>query len=179
MFGCSWTEVIICTLNSSESIWPTPFSIGVYWNEEPSPEGQRDIEISLCPFISSLFYGVGQLLPRDFAGLLMCRPRLLTAGDSCCQKVLQRFSWSIQGVLGSQVFGQALMESTVIWMGLVLAASSQKTDDHVSIKEEGFVLIIWHNFNIPIVTVQIFFFSFIKKNTYMFTYFFFLVKFGD
>ena len=27
----------------------------------------------------------------------MCRPRLLAAGDSCCQKVLQRFSGSIQG----------------------------------------------------------------------------------
>ena len=29
-------------LNNSESIWPTPFSTGVYQNEEPSPEGQRD-----------------------------------------------------------------------------------------------------------------------------------------
>ena len=28
----------------------------------------------------------------------MCRPRLLAAGDSSCQKVLQRFSWNIQGV---------------------------------------------------------------------------------
>ena len=27
----------------------------------------------------------------------MCRPRLLAAVDSCCQKVLQRFSGSIQG----------------------------------------------------------------------------------
>ena len=30
--------------------------------------------------------------------LILCRPRLLTAGDSCCQKALQRFFWSIQGV---------------------------------------------------------------------------------
>ena len=86
------------TLNSSESIRPTPFSTGVHWNEEPSPEGQRDKEIILSQFISSLFDGVGQLLPGDFAGLLMCRPRLLAAGDSWCQKVLQRFSGSIQGV---------------------------------------------------------------------------------
>ena len=85
------------TLNSSESIWPPPVSTGVYRNEEPSPEGQRDKEISLSQFISSLFEGVGQLLPGDFAGLLMCRPRLLAAGDSCCQKVRQSFSESIQG----------------------------------------------------------------------------------
>ena len=58
----------------------------------------RETKKSLSQFISSLFDGVGQLLPGDFAGLLMCRPRLLAAGDSCCQKVLQRFSWSIQGV---------------------------------------------------------------------------------
>ena len=89
---------ILYTLNSSEGIWPPPFSTGVYRNEEPSPEGQRDKEIPLSQFISSLFEGVGQLPPGDFAGLLMCRPRLLAAGDSCCQKVLQRFSGSIQGV---------------------------------------------------------------------------------
>ena len=59
--------------------------------------GQRDKEISLSQFILSLFDGVGQLLPGDFAGLLMCRPRLLAAGDSCCQKVLQRFSWKYTG----------------------------------------------------------------------------------
>ena len=86
------------TLYTSESIWPPPFSTGVYRNEEPSPEGQRDKEIPLSQFILSLFEGVGQLLPGDFAGLLMCRPRLLAAGDSCCQKVLQSFSGSIQGV---------------------------------------------------------------------------------
>ena len=85
------------TLNSSERIWPPPFSTGFYRNEEPSPEGQRDKEIPLSQFISSLFEGVGQLLPGDLEGLLMCRPRLLAAGDSCCQKVLQRFSGSIQG----------------------------------------------------------------------------------
>ena len=85
------------TLHISESIWPPPFSTGVCRNEEPSPGGQRDKEISLSQFISSLFNGVGQLLPGDFAGLLMCRPRLLAAGDSCCQKVPQRFSLSIQG----------------------------------------------------------------------------------
>ena len=79
------------TLNSLESIWPTPFSAGVYQNEESSPAGQRDKEISLSQFISSLFDGVGQLLPGDFASLL------LAAGDSCCQKVLQKFSRSIQG----------------------------------------------------------------------------------
>ena len=86
-----WADSVY-TLNSSESIWPPPFSTGVYQNEEPAPEGQRDKEISLSQFISSLFDGVGQLLPGDFAGLLMSRPRLLAAGGSCCQKVLQRFS---------------------------------------------------------------------------------------
>ena len=35
------------TLYTSESIWPPPFSTGVYKNEEPSPEGQRDKEIPL------------------------------------------------------------------------------------------------------------------------------------
>ena len=80
------------TLNSSESIWPPPFSTGVYQIEEPALEGKRDKEISLSQFILSLFDGVGQLLPGNFAGLLMSRPRLLAAGDSCCQKVLQRFS---------------------------------------------------------------------------------------
>ena len=83
------------TLNSSESIWPPPFSTGVYRNKEPSPEGHRDKDIPLSQFILSLFEGVGQLLPGDFAGLLMCRPRFLAAGESCCQKVLQRFSESI------------------------------------------------------------------------------------
>ena len=58
---------------------------------------QRDKDISLPYFISSVFDGVGQLLPGDFAGLLISRPRLLAAGDSYCQKVLQRFSWNIQG----------------------------------------------------------------------------------
>ena len=89
---------LVGTLNSSESIWPPPFSTGVYQNEEPALEGQRDKEMILSQFISSLFDGVGQLLPGDFAGLLMSRPRLLAAWDSCCQKVLQRFSGSIQGV---------------------------------------------------------------------------------
>ena len=41
-------------LNSSESIWPTPFSTGVYQNEESSPEEQRDKEMSLSQFILSL-----------------------------------------------------------------------------------------------------------------------------
>ena len=95
--GVVFSILIIYTLNSSESTWPPPFSTGVYRIEEPSPEGQRDKEIPLSQFISSLFEGVGQLLPGDFAGLLMCRPKLLAAGDSCCQKVLQRFSGSIQG----------------------------------------------------------------------------------
>ena len=90
-------KYLIITLHISESIWPPPFSTGVCRNEEPSPEGQRDKEISLSQFILSLFEGVGQLLPGDFAGLLMSRPRLLAAGDSCCQKVPQRFSGSIQG----------------------------------------------------------------------------------
>ena len=108
---CAWprgragwkTSCSKITLNSSESIWPPPFSTGVYRNEEPSPEGQRDKEIPLSQFMSSLFEGVGQLLPGDFAGLLMCRPRLLAAGDSCCQKVLQRFSGSIQGEIQIQI----------------------------------------------------------------------------
>ena len=52
----------------------TPFSTGVFINEELSPEGQRDKDISLYQFILSLFKGVGQLLPGDFAGLLMSRP---------------------------------------------------------------------------------------------------------
>ena len=47
------------SLNSFKSIWPPPFSTGVYQNEEPAPEGQRDKEISLSHFISSLFIGVG------------------------------------------------------------------------------------------------------------------------
>ena len=68
-------------------------------NKEPAPEGQRDKEIYFSQFILSLFDGVGKLLPGDFAGLLMSRPRLLAAGDSFCQKVLQRFSLSIQGAL--------------------------------------------------------------------------------
>ena len=38
---------ISCTLNSSESIWPPPFSTGVLKNEEPPPEGQGDKESSL------------------------------------------------------------------------------------------------------------------------------------
>ena len=33
----------------------TPFSTGVYQNEEPSPEGQRDKDISLSQFILSMF----------------------------------------------------------------------------------------------------------------------------
>ena len=60
----------VITLNNSESIWPGPFSTGVYENEEPSPEGERDKEISLSQFILSLFDEVGQLLPGDFAGSL-------------------------------------------------------------------------------------------------------------
>ena len=50
------------------------------------------------------------------------------------------WSWTEVSILGSQVFGQALRESTVIWMGLdiFLAASSLKTEDHVSINEENF-----------------------------------------
>ena len=91
------STTLLHTLHISESIWPPPFSTRVCRNEEPSPEGQRDKEISLSQFISYLFEGVGQLLPGDFAGLLMSRPRLLAAGDSCCQKVPQRFSGSIQG----------------------------------------------------------------------------------
>ena len=62
------------TLNSSESLWPPPFSTGVYRYEEPPPEGQRYKEISLSQFISSLFEGVGRLLPGYFADLLICRP---------------------------------------------------------------------------------------------------------
>ena len=57
------------TLNSTKSIWPPLFSTEVYWEEEPAPEGQRDKEIYFSQFISSLFDGVGQLLPGDFAGL--------------------------------------------------------------------------------------------------------------
>ena len=99
LFTIIW--VCLLTLNSFESIWPPPFRTGVYWNEEPAPEGQRDKEINFSEFILSLFHGVGQLLPGYFAGLLMSRPRLLAAMDSCCQKVPQSFSWSIPGVLSS------------------------------------------------------------------------------
>ena len=59
--------------------------------------GRENKEIHFSQFILSLFVGVGQLLQGDFAGLLMCRPRLLAAGESCCQKVMRRISWSIQG----------------------------------------------------------------------------------
>ena len=62
------------TLHCSESIWPPPFSTGVYRNKEPPPKGQRDKEIPLSQFISSLLEGVWQHLPGDFGGLLMCRP---------------------------------------------------------------------------------------------------------
>ena len=65
---------------------------------QSGPEGHRDKEIALSQFISSQFEGVGQVLPGDFAGLLMSRPRLLAAGDSCCQKVPHRFSGNGQGV---------------------------------------------------------------------------------
>ena len=68
-------RLTLSTLNNSESIWPPPFSIGVYQNEEPAPEGQRDKEISLSQFISSLFDGVWQLLPGDFEGVLLAAPR--------------------------------------------------------------------------------------------------------
>ena len=61
------TTVLEGTLYCSESIWPPPFSTGVFQNEEPALEGQGDKEISLSQFISSLFNGVGQLLPGDFA----------------------------------------------------------------------------------------------------------------
>ena len=47
------------TLHISESIWPPPFSTGVCRNEEPSPEEQKDKEISLYQFILSLFEGWG------------------------------------------------------------------------------------------------------------------------
>ena len=97
------------TLNRSESIWPPPFSTGVYRNEEPSPDGQRDKEIPLSQFISSLFEGVGQLLPGDFEGLLMCRPRLLAAWDSCCKKgaaeVFRKYTGCRLGVMEFKIFG--------------------------------------------------------------------------
>ena len=79
-FSTKQRKILQSTLNSSESTWPPPFSTGVYWNEEPAPEGQRDKEINFSQFILSLFDGVGQLHPEDFAGLLMSRPRLLSAG---------------------------------------------------------------------------------------------------
>ena len=41
---------------------------------QSGPEGHRDKEIALSQFISSQFEGVGQVLPGDFAGLLMSRP---------------------------------------------------------------------------------------------------------
>ena len=51
---------------------------------------------------------MGQLLPGDFAGLLMCRPRLLAAGDSCWQKGLKRFSRSI--IQGGRVYGDLTLK---------------------------------------------------------------------
>ena len=41
---------------------------------QSGPKVQIDKWIYLSQFILSLFEGVGQLLPGDFAGLLMCRP---------------------------------------------------------------------------------------------------------
>ena len=73
-----------------EYFWPPPFSTGAYRNEEPPPEKQRDKDISLSQFILSLVKGVGQLLPGDFANVL------LAAGESCCQKVPHRLSGSDQ-----------------------------------------------------------------------------------
>ena len=84
--GCSTN-----TLNNSESIWPPPFSIGVYQNEEPAPERQRDKENSLSQFKSSLFKGVGQLLPGEFAGLLMSRPGSSQLGTHVAQRCLIGF----------------------------------------------------------------------------------------
>ena len=43
------------TLNSSESIWPTPFSTGVHWNQVPSPEGQRNFSFSVD--LASVLWG--------------------------------------------------------------------------------------------------------------------------
>ena len=84
-------SALLCTLNSSESIWPPPFSTGVYQNEEPAPEGQRDKEISLSQFISSLFDGVGQLLPGDLAGLLMRRPGSSQLGTPVAKRCRRGF----------------------------------------------------------------------------------------
>jgi hypothetical protein len=130
------------TLNSSESLWPPPFSTGVYRNEEPSPEGQRDKEIPLSQFISSLFEGVGQLLPGDFAGLLMCRPRLLASGDSCCQKVLQRLSGSIQGVPASQSILQHQLDDLKIFTfehSMKLNSRKTKCMPYINSKTKEFV----------------------------------------
>ena len=52
-------------------------------------EAQRDKEISLSQFISTLFDGVGQLLPGDFEGLL--RPRLLAAGEPFAKRSCRGF----------------------------------------------------------------------------------------
>ena len=79
------------TLNSSESIWPPPVSTGVFRNEEPSPEVQRDKEISLGQFILSLFEGVGQLLPEDCAGLLMSRPSSSQLGTPVAKRCRRGF----------------------------------------------------------------------------------------
>ena len=80
------------TQNISKSIWPPLFNTGVYQNEEPAPEGQRDKEISLSQFISSLFDGVGQLLPGDFAGLLMCRPGSSQLGTKGAAEVFWKYT---------------------------------------------------------------------------------------
>ena len=80
-------------MHISESIWPTPFSTGVYQNEEPSPEGKRYKDISLSQFISSLFDGVGQLLPGDFEGLSCADLGSLQLGTPvakrCCRGFLE------------------------------------------------------------------------------------------
>ena len=109
------------TLHISESIWPPPFSTGVCRNEEPSPEGQRDKEISLYQFILSLFKGVGQLLPGDFAGLLMSRPGSSQLGTlvakMCSRGFLEayRVPWLRPSLLNIQSLIPAQNRSPYFW----------------------------------------------------------------
>ena len=65
--------------------------------KEPPLDRQRYKEFSLSQFISSLFEGVGAALPWKFDICAYVQTRLLTAGDSCAQKVLQRYSGNERG----------------------------------------------------------------------------------
>ena len=109
---------------------PPPFSTGVCRNEEPSPEGKGDKEISLSQFMSSLFKGVGQLLPGDFAGLLMSRPGSSQLGTPvakwCRRGFLEVYRVnSLQRIPSSLPTGPGSLIVTTILNGLVTGLLEQ------------------------------------------------------